>query len=80
MLGHGSPSIANVWIASEALLYVLTFDIEFAELAKVVNNMMSNFHSFFRLFQGIFVPMNLRKNGAVLKFQFGKHLELPHTI
>ena len=45
---------------------LFSLDIEFAQLLHVVNHLVTDLDSFSGLLQGIFVPVDLTQNGAVL--------------
>jgi len=62
------------------LFNILSLDIEFTKLPQIVYNMMRDANSFFGLLKCILVPMDLRKNSAVLKFKLAKQLEFAHAV
>ena len=48
------------------VVQLLPLHVELAELVHIIDHVVAHFHSFSGLLQGILVPVNLRKDGAVL--------------
>lgn len=63
-----------------SVVQLFSLDVELAQLVHIVYHVMAHFHAFSCLLQGVLVPVNLRQDGTILKFQLSDDEDLPHPV
>ena len=69
-----------VYIVLVSSIDLLPLDVKLAKLLHVVDHLVAHFDSFSGLIESIFVPMDLRQDGAVLQLELTNNEYLPHAI